>query len=197
MPIMGREGELDVPRPTCCRRVARSPRCGLFKPAGVACSSLSEVVVTVDEMEAIRLADLDGMYQEQAAERMNVSRQTFGRIIESARRKVAQALTQGQALRIEGGTVEVVTMRRFQCYECQNVWELPHGTGRPQACPKCSSTNIHRAAEDRGWACGAGRDGGHGHGRCRRRGSAGVMRQNIAPAGREQSANGQQQGESI
>jgi predicted DNA-binding protein (UPF0251 family) len=136
------------------------PRCGLFKPAGVPCSSLEEIVLTVDEMEAMRLADLDGMYQEPAAQQMNISRQTFGRVIESARRKVAQALIQGQALRIEGGTVEVVAMRRFQCSGCQHVWELPHGTGRPQECPTCNSSNIHRSADDQG-SCG--RRGGHGH----------------------------------
>ena len=61
----------------------------------------------MDEFEAIRLADLEGLYQEQAAERMNVSRQTFGRIVEAARRKVAQALFDGLALRIEGGEVEM------------------------------------------------------------------------------------------
>jgi predicted DNA-binding protein (UPF0251 family) len=151
------------------------PRCGLFKPAGVPCSSLEEIVLTVDEMEAMRLADLEGMYQEQAAQQMNISRQTFGRVIESARRKVAQALCRGQALRIEGGIVEVVTMRKFQCYECQHVWELPHGTGRPQECPKCASANIHRAEEDRGWAGGAP-GWGRGRGRCRRRGAGGGMR---------------------
>jgi len=151
------------------------PRCGLFKPAGVPCSSLEEIVLTVDEMEAMRLADLEGMYQEQAAQQMNISRQTFGRVIESARRKVAQALCRGQALRIEGGIVEVVTMRKFQCYECQHVWELPHGTGRPQECPKCASANIHRAEEDRGWA-GSAPGWGRGRGRCRRRGAGGGMR---------------------
>lgn len=95
-------------RPCCCRRVAVMPPCGLFKPAGVPCSSLEEIVLAVDEIEAIRLADLEGMYQEQAAGQMNISRQTFGRIIESARRKVARALCGGMALRIEGGAVEVV-----------------------------------------------------------------------------------------
>lgn len=154
------------------------PRCGLFKPAGVSCSSLEEIVLTVDEMEAMRLADLQGMYQEQAARQMNISRQTFGRVIESARRKVAEALCRGQALRIKGGTVEVVTMRKFQCYECQHVWELPHRTGRPQECPKCQSTNIHRAAEDCGWA-GGGPGWGRGRGRCRRRGAGGVMRRGV------------------
>ena len=54
-------------------------------------------------MEAIRLADLEGMYQEHAAENMGISRQTFGRIIESAHKKVAEALIKGKALRIEGG----------------------------------------------------------------------------------------------
>ena len=163
-----------MPRPTCCRRVGQMPRCGLFKPAGVPCSSLEEIVLTVDEMEAMRLADLEGMYQEQAAQQMNISRQTFGRVIESARRKVAQALCQGQALRIEGGTVEVVTMRKFQCYACQHVWELPFGTGRPQECPKCASANIHRAADDRGW--GGGQGHGAGRGRCRRfRGGRGMV----------------------
>ena len=158
-----------MPRPTCCRRVAATPRCGLFRPVGVPCSSLEEIVLTVDEMEAVRLADLEGMYQEQVAKQMNISRQTFGRVIESARQKVAQALCRGQALRIEGGTVEVVAMRRFQCYECQHVWELPHGTEQSQECPKCASNNIHRAAEDRGCA-------GGGRGRCRRRGVGGGMR---------------------
>lgn len=161
-------------RPTCCRRVAGTPKCGLFKPAGVPCSSLEEVVLTVDEMEAIRLADLEGMYQEQAARQMNISRQTFGRVIESARRKVAQALCRGQALRIEGGTVEVVAMRRFQCCQCQHVWELSHGSGRPQECPKCASDNIRRAAEDRGCA-GGGTGRGRGRGKCHRRGAGGEM----------------------
>ena len=63
--------------------------------------------MTLDEFEALRLADLDGLYQEQAAERMNVSRSTFSRIVDSARRKVADALVHGKALRMEGGPVRV------------------------------------------------------------------------------------------
>ncbi len=61
--------------------------------------------MSLDEYEAIRLADLEGLYQEQAASRMNISRQTFGRIIESAHRKVADVLVNGKALKIEGGDV--------------------------------------------------------------------------------------------
>lgn len=66
---------------------------------------LEEVTLTLDELEALRLADFNGLYQEQAAEKMNISRATFARIIESARRKVADALLHGKALRVEGGPV--------------------------------------------------------------------------------------------
>jgi predicted DNA-binding protein (UPF0251 family) len=69
--------------------------------------ALEQVGLTVDELEAIRLADLEGLYQEAAAEQMNVSRQTFGRILEAAHRKVADALVNGKALSIEGGPIEV------------------------------------------------------------------------------------------
>lgn len=66
---------------------------------------VEEVVLALDEFEAIRLADLDGLYQEKAAAEMGVSRPTFSRIIEAAHRKVADALVHGKVLRIEGGTI--------------------------------------------------------------------------------------------
>jgi len=128
-------------------------------------TELEELTLTVDEFEAIRLADLQGLYHDKAAEEMNVSRQTFGRIIESARRKVAQALVEAKALTIEGGDFEVTETRKFKCYDCQHTWELPHGTGRPGECPECKSTSIHRAEEDRG---GHGARCGRGRGICHR-----------------------------
>ena len=63
--------------------------------------------LTFDELEAIRLADFEGLYQEQAAKKMNISRQTFGRIVESAHKKIADALVNGKALSIEGGPFEL------------------------------------------------------------------------------------------
>jgi len=154
-----------MPRPRCCRRVAGRPACGLFTPAGGACGAREEVVLAVDELEALRLADLEGLYQEQAAGRMKVSRQTFARIVESARKKVAAALVQGKALRIQGGVVEVAAMRKFTCSECKRDWDVPHGTPRPRKCPACGGVNIHRHPADRG---GRGRRGGGGRGRCLR-----------------------------
>ena len=147
-------------RPKNCRRVGSIPESNYFKPRGIPLSVLEEVVLTVDEFEAIRLADLENLYQEQAAEKMNVSRQTFGRIIESAHKKVAEALVQGKALKIEGGEFEMASMRKFKCYDCQHSWELPYGTGRLENCPSCKSGNIRRAEEDRRYDRGFGKGQG-------------------------------------
>lgn len=149
-------------RPRHCRRVGSMPESNYFKPRGIPLSALEEVILTVDEFEAIRLADLEGLYQEEAAKKMNVSRQTFGRIIESAHKKVAETLVKGKALKIEGGEFEMAAMRKFNCYDCRHSWELPYGTGRPENCPSCKSTNIHRAQKDRGLCKRIGRGQGRG-----------------------------------
>jgi predicted DNA-binding protein (UPF0251 family)/predicted Fe-Mo cluster-binding NifX family protein len=78
-----------------------------MKPAGISVRLLEEVILGFDEAEALRLADYEGLYQEAAARSMGVSRQTFGRIVEAARRKVADAILNGKALRIEGGEITI------------------------------------------------------------------------------------------
>ena len=127
-------------------------------------SQLSEVALTVDELEAIRLADLEGMYQEQAAQKMNVSRQTFGRIVASAHRKVAEALVKGMALKIDGGKFEIPSLRTFRCEGCGHLWQLSFGTGRPEECPQCHGGSYYRAdgGGRRGFGGGFGRRGGSG-----------------------------------
>ncbi len=92
-----------MPRPKCCRRIGAEPGSTYFKPRGIPLTELNEVVLAADELEAVRLADLEGLYHEAAAARMGVSRQTFGRIVAAARAKVAEALVKGMALRIETG----------------------------------------------------------------------------------------------
>lgn len=139
------------------------PPCSVYNPVGIPARFLEEVVLTVDEFEAIRLADLEGMYQERAAVNMKVSRQTFGRIIESARKKIADALVAGKALRIEGGEFTMPSMRIFRCSKCDHSRQVPYGTGRPMECPQCKDKNIHRADDERGMG---------GAGRYRRRGAA-------------------------
>lgn len=100
-----------MPRPFCYRRVAGKPVASIFKPTGMPLFGLEEVVMALDEFEAMRLVDLNGLYQEQAAEEMNVSRPTFSRIIESAHRKIADVIVHGKALRIEGGPVQIKGQR--------------------------------------------------------------------------------------
>ena len=95
-----------MPRPCRCRRVRCRPDTNYFKPRGIPLDQLEEVCLTLDELEAIRLADGEGMYQEDAARKMNVSRQTFGNIVHSARKKTADVLLNAKALKIEGGVVK-------------------------------------------------------------------------------------------
>jgi uncharacterized protein len=95
-------------RPCRCRSIRCSPCASYFKPRGIPLHMLQEVNLTLDELEAVRLADLQGLYQEDAAKSMDISRQTFGNIIGSAHTKIADALLNGKALKIEGGTVKKI-----------------------------------------------------------------------------------------
>ena len=95
-------------RPCKCRRICFNPDVCCFKPTGIPLDKLEEVSVTFDELEALRLADLNEMFQEHAAKKMNVSRQTFGNIISSAHKKIADFLINVKALKVEGGNVKLV-----------------------------------------------------------------------------------------
>jgi predicted DNA-binding protein (UPF0251 family) len=108
-----------------------------FRPQGMTTSSLEEVLLSLDEYEAIRLADLEGLYQEQAALMMNISRQTFGRIIESAHRKVADVLVNGKALKIEGGYVSMEETKQIRCHRCRQTFNPCCETRDAAICPHC------------------------------------------------------------
>lgn len=149
-----------MPRPKHCRFVGFWPGAMIFKPIGLPTDNCGEVVLHIDEWEALRLADYEGLYQEEAAARMGVSRQTFGRILQAARRTVAEALVKGLALRIEGGPVQMVETRIFRCADCGHRWEVPFGGGRPPGCPACQSQNFHRVGAGSGVSPG---DAGYGH----------------------------------
>ncbi len=93
-----------MPRPRKRRRVTAVPQQAVYKPAGVPLDGLRQVVLLPEELEALRLADAEGLNQEAAAEAMGVSRSTFQRTLARARRQVALALSEGWALVI--ATVE-------------------------------------------------------------------------------------------
>ena len=134
-----------MPRPSKCRRVAYMPEVTYFKPAGIPLRDLEEVRMSIEEAEAVRLKDLEGLEQEQGAEKMNVSRPTFQRVLASARQKIADALLNGKAIRIDGGNFEM-TWRRFRC-KGGHEWELETPVSvPPELCPTCSTPNIEPLA---------------------------------------------------
>jgi len=100
-----------MPRPRLCRRVMGEPGFTYFKPAGVKMAKLDDSVLTVDEYEAIRLKDLEGLEQEEAAKKMNISQPTFHRLLSSARKKITDAIVNGKAIKIEGGDYKMVSPR--------------------------------------------------------------------------------------
>ena len=93
-----------MPRPPSCKHVRQLPGVRFFKPQGVPLAGLEVIHLQVEELEALRLAHADQLYQEAAAQRMGTSRATFGRLLDEAHRKVTRALLEGLALRIEGGS---------------------------------------------------------------------------------------------
>ena len=132
-----------MPRPLKCRRVAFLPNVTYFKPAGIPLRILDEVQLSVEEAEAIRLKDLQGLEQEEGAERMNISRPTFQRVLASARQKMADALLNGKAIRIEGGSFEMASSQ-FKCLN-GHEWEVPFEVmvnKPPKLCPSCNTANI-------------------------------------------------------
>ena len=110
---------------------------------------LEEVSLTVDEREALRLADFLGLSHEEAGKEMGVSRATFGRIVQSARKTIADAMINGKAIMVEGGNFHVIDdNRRFNCRKCDYKWDAPFGTGRPEQCPECNDVDIRRVKAD-------------------------------------------------
>jgi len=147
-------------RPKNPRRVEAEPWVTYFKPRGVPLSDLDVAAITVEELETLRLVDLQGMEQEEAASQMGISRRALWDELKSARRKIAEALTEGKAIEIRGGNYVTTGERGFKCYDCGNGWEEPFGTGRPQGCPMCHSVNVCR--EVGGYTRGYGRRGFRG-----------------------------------
>jgi uncharacterized protein len=125
-----------------CRMVSSLPNITYFKPAGVPCRFLSEVCLSVEEAEALRLKDLEGLEQAEGAASMGVSRPTFQRILSSARKKVADALLNGKAIRIEGGSFKLNGVP--MCCPRGHNWIGQQDVNDEKAslCPLCRGTNV-------------------------------------------------------
>ena len=121
-------------RPQKPRTVTDDVPTSYFKPQGIPLYSLRETVLTLDGCEALRLVDVEGLDQQEAAQRMNVSRSTLSRILAEARRTTATAITGGLALRIEGGSVT-----RPKNEDCRH---------RPAQASEGNATNPHADRRD-------------------------------------------------
>lgn len=146
-------------RPFKSRRVAFLPGVNFYKPAGIPMKDLEEIVVTLEEIEAIRLKDMEKLEQEEAAAAMGISRPTFQRVLLSAREKIATALLQGKAIRIEGGNFQM-SYHRFRC-RGGHEWESDFPVNSlPGSCPACRTTDIRAI-----FPAGTGYGHQHRHGR--------------------------------
>jgi len=160
-----------MPRPPKSRRVGFLPHVTYFKPAAVPMRYLKEVRLSVDELEALRLKDVESLQQEEAAGRMGIAQSTYQRILTTARRKLTEAIVKGRALRIEGGTFRIAA-RHLTCRRCGNRWTLdaPPPPGFVPACPICGTPVAgplgpgRRGGGVHPWAGRSPRRGGRGKG---------------------------------
>lgn len=129
-----------MPRPRKNRIVKRPPCCASFKPTGVPRANLETVTLSIEEYEAIRLADYQGLEHLEAAEKMEVSRPTFTRLLEAARKKTGRFLVEGTELQIEGGSFHF-RQNLFQCTDCHVSFpgELD---AVPPNCPECGGERV-------------------------------------------------------
>ncbi|MGI5840589.1 MAG: DUF134 domain-containing protein [bacterium] len=133
-------------RPTKWRRVEFIPGVRHFIPTGIPRSGMEENILKVEELEALRLKDLEALEQEECAGKMNVSRQTFQRVLNAAREKVADSLVNGKAIRIEGGNF-TRNICPVHCQNCGKTWEESYENfaaileGK-YSCPDCGAKDI-------------------------------------------------------
>lgn len=116
---------MEMPRPRKRRRVCGLPKTRTFGPAGIERGMMPPLTMTVEEYEAVRLMDREGLTQDQCARQMDVARTTVQRIYAEARQKIATALVDGRQLIIEGGDYVV----------CTDAGEEPHAG--PERCRRC------------------------------------------------------------
>ena len=134
------------------RIIFKPPVFSEFKPLGISMKSLSQTQLSIDEYEALRLADFIGLSHVEASEEMGISRPTFTRLIEKTRRKIADFIIKGKLLTIEGGNIHFRN-NIIKCDNCGHMFTINIKNSITK-CPKCDSGNLQNLA------------GGFGHGKC-------------------------------
>lgn len=123
-------------RPKKCRWVEMKPGATFFKPQGIPLRVLEHTVITVDELEALRLADYLELTQEEVAQKMHISRPTVTRMLARARKILADALVHGKAIRIEGGDYHL-GHQKIRCAACGKWQPAVEGQESSQVCDSC------------------------------------------------------------
>lgn len=141
-----------MPRPKSDRIIHEPPLFTEFKPMGIPGRNLEQIKLSLDEFEALRLADYVGLSHEEAASELEISRSTFTRLIRKARKKVADFIFLGKILSIGGGNVHFKN-NIIRCLDCGHTFRVEINT-RVGKCPECHSKHLLNAA------------GGFGHGNC-------------------------------
>jgi len=141
-----------MPRPQDNRMVLEPPLFSEFKPLGIKGQDLEQVQLALDEFEAFRLADHIGLSHAEAADEMGISRPTFSRLIEKARKNIADFIIQGKLLTIEGGSVHFRN-NIIRCQSCGHMFKINISNSISE-CPACHSKQLINLA------------GGFGHGKC-------------------------------
>jgi predicted DNA-binding protein (UPF0251 family) len=141
-----------MPRKKNNRLIASPPVFTEFKPSGIRNRDLESICLSIDEYEALRLADFFALSQEDAAKQMQISRPTFSRVIESARKKMAEFIIKGRRISIEGGDIHF-KQNTIKCDECSHIFNIEFDKSI-KTCPECGSKQLINLA------------GHHGHGNC-------------------------------
>lgn len=133
-------------RPTKWRKIEHIPAIPYFVPSETDIKEIPENILKLEELEAIRLKDLEGLEQEECAQRMEVSRPTFQRILLSAREKVADSLINGKMIHIEGGNF-TRNICPIHCSDCGKVWKESYENLEmikkgQYLCPSCGSVKV-------------------------------------------------------
>lgn len=139
------ESGVDMSRPRKCRWVEKEPGVTFFKPQGIPLKVLEHVQITVDELEALRLSDYEGLSHEEAAHRMKVSRPTVTRMLAKAHRAVADALVHGKAIRIEGG--DYCLEGTDLCCSTRGAPSFSGPTRSSEVCQKCEEGELSPPTE--------------------------------------------------
>ena len=130
-------------KPRKLRNVLLPPRFVSFKPQGVALRDTETILLSIEEYEALRLADFEKLKHYEAAEKMNISRPTFTRLLESAHSKTAEAFVEGRAIRIEGGDYKLAE-HIYGCRRCGYAYNYNAvDQSKPSNCPQCSSEELY------------------------------------------------------